>query len=112
MNNVKEKIEFLEKQLEGAKKLKNMSFLIHEPNTIGEDIELIESMIKDYKNVGQTIENDSLIIAVKTIKEHCKNQDGVNACENCPLGRINGDCIVIESSPCDWNINNTSKILI
>ena len=108
MNDIKEKIQFLEKQIEGVKKIKTWACPI-EKSTMDKSIKLLESMIKDYENIGQAREDDLLLNAVKTIKNYCNTQDD---CKNCRLGRINRDCVVIEECPEDWVLNNTSKILI
>ncbi|MBM7836466.1 hypothetical protein [Clostridium sardiniense] len=109
MNNVKEKIELLEKQLEGAKKLKDMPFIIDQRD-IDKDIELIEEMISDYE--AKPKEND-LVEAIKTIKNHCNNQGHEReCCRNCSLGTKMGDCLITAVCPEDWKINDDTKILI
>lgn len=107
MNSVKEKIEFLKQELEGAKRAKTLHLRMGKD--VDRDIKAIEEMISDYENISNKTESDDLLNAVKTIKNYCDTQD---QCENCPLGRVNGDCILIEQCPGDWVFNDSSKILI
>lgn len=108
MNNINEKIKFLKQELENIEITKQLAVFIPE-SVINEDIKIIESMISDYENMLNETESDDLLNAVKTIKKHCDTQD---KCESCPLGRVNGDCILIEQCPGDWVFNDSSKILI
>lgn len=107
MNNVKEKIEFLKQELKGAKNATALHLLMGKD--VIRDIKVIEDMIHDYENISNKTTSDDLLNAVKTIKNYCDTQD---QCENCPLGRVNGDCILIEQCPGDWVFNDSSKILI
>lgn len=47
---------------------------------------------------------EEIINALQVIQDTCREMKGSRPCEQCPLGK-NGDCVVQEQSPEDWDIS-------
>lgn len=60
------------------------------------------------KHIIENLETDGnkiLLKALETIKSVCNGE-----CENCPLGNDEGDCLLNETEPGNWKLNDESTI--
>ena len=53
---------------------------------------------------------EEIINALKVIQDTCNDMPTVRACEHCPLSK-NGDCVLQNSAPEDWDIKTTPPVV-
>lgn len=51
-----------------------------------------------------------LFDALRVLKEECANQPTPLSCDKCDLC-IDGDCLLVALSPCNWDIDEIEKII-
>lgn len=53
---------------------------------------------------------EEIINALQVIQDTCKEQQELDPCEHCPLSNKNGNCVLQNLFPEEWNIKPTLSI--
>ncbi len=57
------------------------------------------------------MDNVKLYEALKTIRQTCNGNNGVDCCKKCQLGREDGACCITSKIPENWNIKKPDPVI-